>query len=101
MINASFSESIPSLSNIVPLESESVTTFPPKSLTFSVAYCATFPEPETATDLPLKESPLVFNISSAKYTHPYPVASGLIKLPPQLRPFPVNTPVNSLRIRLY
>ena len=53
-----------------PEESESVTTFPPNCVAFSVAYCATFPEPETATTLPAKESPLVANISLAKYTVP-------------------------------
>ena len=70
-------------------------------MTFSEAYCATFPEPDTATVFPLKESPLVFNIFSAKYTQPYPVASGRIRLPPQFSPLPVSTPVNSFLIRLY
>jgi glutamate dehydrogenase (NADP+) len=56
---------------------------------------------EKATILPLKESPFTANIFCAKYTFPYPVASGLIKDPPQDIPLPVRTPVNSLRILLY
>ena len=36
-----------------------------------------------------------------KYTAPYPVASGRMSEPPQFTPLPVNTPVNSLRRRLY
>ena len=46
-------------------------------------------------------SPLCFSISSMKYTTPYPVASGLIKDPPQDIPFPVNTPENSFFSLLY
>ena len=57
-------------SYIVPDESLSVTTLPPSCKTFSVAYWATLPDPDTATILFLKESPLVYNISSAKYTQP-------------------------------
>ena len=37
----------------------------------------------------------------AKYTVPYPVASGLIKEPPQEAPLPVKTPVNALFNFLY
>jgi len=47
------------------------------------------------------DSFLVFSMLCAKYVEPYPVASGRIFEPPQDRPFPVSTPVNSLRIRLY
>src|SRR5680860_1835097 len=32
---------------------------------------------------------------------PYPVASGRMTEPPQVRPLPVSTPLNSLRSRLY
>ena len=70
-------------------------------MAFSAAYWATLPEPEITTVLPSKLSPLVFNILSAKYTVPYPVASGRIFEPPQESPLPVSTPVNSLRIFLY
>ena len=38
---------------------------------------------------------------SAKYTSPYPVASGLIKEPPQEAPFPVRTPVKEFLSFLY
>ena len=49
-----------------PSESDNVTTLAPNCVAFSVAYCATFPEPETATIFPLKESFFVANISLAK-----------------------------------
>ena len=49
-----------------PSESENVTTLAPNCVAFSVAYCATFPEPETATIFPVKESFFVANISFAK-----------------------------------
>ena len=62
---------------------------------------ATLPKPETATVLPSKVSPFVASISFAKYTHPKPVASGLISEPPQFIPLPVKTPVCSLRSFLY
>ena len=66
MTNDSFSSSIPLASWIVPPESDKETTLPPRWFTFSVAYCATFPEPEIVTVLPLNESSFVFSISSAK-----------------------------------
>ena len=59
------------------------------------------PAPLTATALSLKSNPRVAIISAAKYTVPYPVASGRIKLPPQPRPLPVSTPVNSFLSFLY
>ena len=37
---------------MVPEESDNVTTFPPSSITFSAANCATFPDPEIATTFP-------------------------------------------------
>ena len=40
-------------------------------------------------------------MSSAKYTVPYPVASGLINDPPHETPLPVKTPVNSFFNLLY
>jgi hypothetical protein len=49
-----------------PLESEKVRTLPPSSSSFSAVYWATLPEPETRRVLPLKESPRVLSISSAK-----------------------------------
>ena len=58
------------------------TTLAPSSVAFSVAYIATFPEPEITTFLPEKEILLAFIISSVKYTNPYPVASVLVRLPP-------------------
>mmetsp|Transcript_1104 Transcript_1104/g.2165 ORF Transcript_1104/g.2165 Transcript_1104/m.2165 type:complete len:222 (-) Transcript_1104:204-869(-) len=84
-----------------PPESDMVTTFPPSSRIFSVVYCATFPEPDTTHTLPLKLVPFTLSISRTKYTHPYPVASGRMSEPPYSIPFPVSTPVNSLRIFLY
>lgn len=80
-----------SSSTIVPLESETVTTLAPRAIHFSVAYCATFPEPEILTRRPLKDLPFVASISSAKYTHPYPVDSGRMRDPPKVRPLPVKT----------
>ena len=47
-------------------KSDNVITLPPNSVAFSVAYCATFPEPETEMLLPSNPSPFLFNISSAK-----------------------------------
>ena len=82
-------------------ESDSVITLAPSWVAFSQAYCATFPEPEIATSLSLMLSPLELSISCTKYSRPYPVASGLSKLPPQLVPFPVSTPVNAFWMRLY
>ena len=75
--------------------------FAPKSSSFSTVYCATLPEPDTRHTLPSSVSPRVWSICSAKYTAPYPVASGRISEPPQSSPLPVSEPVNSLRIRLY
>lgn len=80
--NFNFSRSIPSGSQMHPLLSESVMGIPPKSIVFSVAYQETFPEPEIKTFLPSQLWPACFNMLSAKYTQPYPVASGLIKDPP-------------------
>jgi hypothetical protein len=37
----------PSSSTTVPLESDTVTTLAPKAMAFSIAYCATLPEPDT------------------------------------------------------
>ena len=54
MTQASFSALMPSLSTIVPLESESVTTLAPNWLSFSTVYWATLPEPETARHLALE-----------------------------------------------
>src|SRR6266852_3395334 len=62
---------------------------------------ATLPLPETRQFFPLRVSRRVVSISDAKYTAPYPVASGRISDPPQLSPFPVRTPLNSFRSRLY
>ena len=70
-------------------------------MAFSAAYCATFPEPDITTFLPSKEAPLVSSMFCAKYTAPYPVASGRISEPPQEMPLPVSTPVNSFFKRLY
>ncbi len=70
-------------------------------MAFSAANCATFPEPEITTLFPEKSVPEVWSMLFAKYTVPYPVASGLIKEPPQERPLPVSTPVNSFLIFLY
>lgn len=99
--NFNFSRSIPSGSQMHPLLSESVMGIPPKSIVFSVAYQETFPEPEIKTFLPSQLWPACFNMLSAKYTQPYPVASGLIKDPPHSSFLPVKTPVNSLVIFLY
>src|SRR5262245_55025221 len=55
-----FSPLMPSLSTIVPSESEIVTTLPPSWLTFSMAYCDTLPEPDTVTVLPSKDMLRVF-----------------------------------------
>ena len=98
---ASFSASMPSGSWIAPLESDSDTTLAPSWLSFSTVYCATLPLPLTTHVLPAKDSPRVLSISCAKYTFPYPVASGRTSDPPHLSPLPVSTPVNSLASRLY
>ena len=66
MTQASFSPSMPSLSWIVPSESERVTTLAPSSQSFCAVYCATFPDPETAQVLPWNPSPFVLSISSQK-----------------------------------
>ena len=84
-----------------PDESEAVTTLAHRWIHFSIAYCATFPEPETTTVFPFRLSFFVANISWTKYTNPYPVASVLINDPHRLSPLPVNTPVNSFLIFLY
>ena len=84
-----------------PDESESVNTLAPISIHFSVAYWATFPDPDITTDLPFSPWLKFFNISSIKYTTPYPVASGLISDPPHETPLPVNTPENSFFNLLY
>src|SRR3984885_3572017 len=86
---------------MTPFESETVTGLAPRSSSFSTVYCETLPLPETRQSLPSSESFLLFSISAAKYTQPYPVASGRISEPPQFKPLPVRTPVNSLRRRLY
>jgi hypothetical protein len=54
----------------VPPESDSVTTFAPMSSAFSVAYCATLPEPETVQTLPFIESPMWSSMFWAKYSVP-------------------------------
>ena len=66
MRNSHFSPSMPFLSRMVPLLSETVTTLPPSWLTFWMVYWATLPEPDTAQILPFRLSPRVFSISSAK-----------------------------------
>src|SRR3972149_4208878 len=66
-----------------------------------MVYWATLPLPETRHFFPSSVCPFVDNISAAKYTAPYPVASGRMSEPPQFKPFPVSTPVNSLRNFLY
>src|SRR6202165_5831043 len=86
---------------MTPFESDTLTGFAPKSSSFSIVYCETLPLPETRQSLPSSVSFLLFSISLAKYTQPYPVASGRISEPPQFRPLPVRTPVNSFRRRLY
>ena len=63
MTQASFSASMPSSSTIVPAESDSVTGFAPKSISFSTVYWATLPEPETVATLPRTLSPRVASIS--------------------------------------
>src|ERR1700745_3043826 len=86
---------------MTPFESDTVLGLEPRSSIFSIVYCETLPLPETRQSFPSSESLRLFNISAAKYTQPYPVASGRISEPPQFRPLPVSTPVNSLRRRLY
>lgn len=78
----------------MPALSEQVSTLAPKSNDFSIAYYDTFPEPDTKTFLPAYSCPAYFNMLSAKYTVPYPVASGLMSEPPHSILFPVKTPVN-------
>ena len=75
--------------------------FAPRSSSFSTVYWETLPLPETRQSFPSSDSFRVFSISAAKYTQPYPVASGRIREPPQFRPLPVKTPVNSFLRRLY
>ena len=53
------------------------------------------------TFFPLKDSLFRCNMFCAKYTVPYPVASGLISDPPHEAPFPVKTPVKVLFSFLY
>ena len=96
MTSASNASVKPFFTNTVPAESESETTFAPKYIAFSAAYCATLPEPEIVTILSLKLSPRVLSISSAKYTVPKPVASGRANEPPKVKPLPVNTQEVSL-----
>jgi hypothetical protein len=47
----------PSSSITVPLESDTVTTLAPSAIAFSIAYCATLPEPDTLTRRPSKRAP--------------------------------------------
>ena len=61
---------MPCATNSVPPESDSVSTFAPNCMAFSQAYCATLPEPETATVLPTRLSPRCSSISWVKYTVP-------------------------------
>jgi len=75
-----------------PFESLIATTFAPNDWAFWTAYIATFPDPDTTTLFPSIVFPASFNISSTKYTNPYPVASVLAREPPKVRPFPVKTP---------
>ncbi|MNL75004.1 hypothetical protein D3C87_2007320 [compost metagenome] len=63
---ASFSVVKPASSTTVPLESEAVITRAPNCIAFSIAYCATFPDPDTATRIPSKPNPWRFNIASVK-----------------------------------
>ena len=97
----SFSVSIPASSMIIPEESESVITFPPRALIFSTVNCATFPLPETMHFAPSKLIFLSRSIASERYTSPYPVASGRMYDPPYSIPFPVSTPLNWFLIFLY
>jgi len=92
---------MPSSSTIVPAESDSVTTLAPNSFSFSTVYWATLPEPDTVATLPAQLSPRRASISWAKYTAPYPVASGRISEPPYSRPLPVSTPLKRFTIFLY
>ena len=64
--SASFSGVNPSMSTTVPLESDTVTTLASSAIAFSMAYCATLPEPDTLTRKPSNERPDGFSISSAK-----------------------------------
>src|SRR5208282_6544997 len=98
---ASFSRLIPSGSTITPFESDSAMGLAPKSSSFSTVYWETLPLPDTRHSFPSRESLRDLSISAAKYTHPYPVASGRISEPPQFNPLPVSTPLNSLASRLY
>ena len=70
MTHASFSRSIPAGSWITPPESDRVIGLAPKSSSFSTAYWATLPLPETRLTLPSRVSCRVCSISSAKYTAP-------------------------------
>ena len=78
-----------------PSGPEMVITLAPSSLIFMQTPQATLPKPETAIFLPLSVSFLVLSISSMKYVTPKPVASGRMSEPPQFKPLPVRTPVNS------
>ncbi|KAG0894114.1 hypothetical protein G6F32_017434 [Rhizopus arrhizus] len=66
----SFSCVKPASSTTVPLESDTVTTLAPSDMAFSMAYCATLPDPETDTRRPSNDLPTRLSISSAKYTVP-------------------------------
>lgn len=75
-----------------PDESDAVTGTAPSCRALSIAYVATFPDPEMETRLPASESPRTASISSAKNTAPYPVASVRTSAPPHWTPLPVNMP---------
>ena len=53
-----------------PDESESVTAVAPRSLSFSIVYCATLPDPDMRHVLPSSASSRVSSICWAKYTAP-------------------------------
>ncbi len=62
----SFSWLKPASSTTVPFESDTVMTRAPSAMAFSMAYCATLPEPDTDTRMPSKDLPTRLSISSAK-----------------------------------
>jgi len=56
----------PAASWMKPPESDMVIALPPRSSTFSAAYCETLPEPDRRTVAPLKDLPVVARTSRAK-----------------------------------
>ncbi|OPZ03814.1 MAG: hypothetical protein BWZ09_02206 [Alphaproteobacteria bacterium ADurb.BinA305] len=63
---ASFSGVKPASSITVPLESEQVIGLAPSSISFSMAYWATLPEPDTETRMPLMSRPARSSMALAK-----------------------------------